>query len=122
MTLARDAEDNRNRRWPLVWGGTLVVVGVLSFGDRVGWWPGLNWVHLWPIVMIVTGTLLLLPPWERAPGAGVGWWLVTEGVLFLLNAYGILSLKTSWPLLIVAAGVWIVVAGGRSRRDRRHAR
>jgi hypothetical protein len=120
MTLARDAGDNQNRRWPLVWGGTLVVVGVLSFGDRIGWWPGLNWAHLWPIVMIVTGSLLLLPPWDRAPG--VGFWLLLEGVLFLLNAYGILSLKMSWPLLIVGVGAWIVIAGGRSRRDRRHAR
>jgi hypothetical protein len=120
MTLARDAERCGARRWPLVWGGALVTVGVMSLGDRMGWWPGLNWAHLAPILLIVVGALLLLPPWNKA--AGVGFWLVVEGALFLLSSYGIAPINRTWPLFIVAAGVWIMVAGGRSRRDARRAR
>jgi hypothetical protein len=120
MTLARDAEQCAGRRWPLVWGGALVAVGVLSLGDRMGWWPQLNWAHFWPALMTIVGALLLLPPWSRA--AGVGLWLLVEGVLFLLSSYGIAPVSRTWPLLMVAGGVWIMARGRRSPAEGRRAR
>jgi Na+/melibiose symporter-like transporter len=100
----------------VVWGIFLVVLGGLLILERFGH------VHipagsLWPLILFVIGISKLL---QRRLGSAVMFFLI--GSVFLcctLGLYG-MTYEKSWPLLMVAAGVGMVIRSltGESSRPR----
>jgi Domain of unknown function (DUF5668) len=88
-------------------GVVMIVIGVLFMLDnfdilRVG----AVW-QFWPVILIAMGIGKTLDrrPSRRHSGA----WLVMVGTWLQLNVLGILDWGESWPLLIVAVGISMVL-------------
>jgi hypothetical protein len=69
---ARDARraarrERRDNNGPLIFGGILVIVGILAFAGQVI--PGLDWDLIWPIGLIVLGAALVIGATRRRPSA-----------------------------------------------------
>ena len=86
-------------------GLSLVIVGLIFLGQRLGWGPGWNFGQLWPLVFIGMGTVELVL--TRARHIGAYFWIFT-GVILLLDRRGLMPLSDSWPLFLVAGGVWLI--------------
>jgi hypothetical protein len=99
----------------LAWGLVLLTVGVLFWLDRIDYLNARDYIHYWPIAVIVIGLAHL--PQRRWFGAAV-WTGV--GVLFLLRELGVSTfaywkLIGLWPLLITFAGVTLIRQALRRR-------
>ena len=73
----------------------------LDFGDFISIY--------WPMILIVIGISHLLT--SGFQNAGVGLFLIAIGAFFQLNNLGVLGGRVwtyFWPLLIIAAGLWII--------------
>ena len=100
----------------------LIAAGVLTFVNRTGLFDA-DVMQLFPGVIVMMFGLLRLncdgTPQRRNSGRQNmldGLWLVTVGAWLMVNAvhaFG-LTYATSWPLLVIAGGVFIVArAWGR---------
>ena len=102
-------------------GVLLITIGLIFFAERQGYG---SFQNLWPLILIISGVAKILFPRDRTVQAGVvigrrncqesrysGTWLILVGGIFLMNQNHILSLRQSWPLFIVAAGVGILFSG-----------
>jgi hypothetical protein len=99
---------------PILVGLILTFIGLAMLADRMG----LSGIHLtgkwWPFVLIAFGLARLLAP--SAPRKGqrrsrwTGIWLVYLGLWFFVNEFRVLGFwyNTSWPLLIVGAGIGMI--------------
>ena len=98
-----------------VLAGLLVIAaGLVLLADRLG----MDGIHLsgryWPLLLIAFGAVRFLNPpagrhgrrRSRRPGA----WLMYVGAWGLVSEFHVLgfSYQTSWPLLLVGAGVGII--------------
>lgn len=109
--MADDREQGRR-----VFGALLIVLGTLMLLSRLDL-PG-HWEFegLWPVLLIVLGVgRFVSQRSDGRPGAGLG--LALAGLIFLLHTQEVMSLRDSWPLFIVGAGLSILAAGW-VRRDR----
>jgi hypothetical protein len=97
-------------------GMLLIALGLLFLGSELSFWGSLYISRLWPIVLIALGAGFVLFPGESGRSGGA--WLLFVGVVFLLHGYRVVSVRDSWPLFIVAAGV-AVLAGGLKRAPRK---
>jgi hypothetical protein len=73
----------------------------LDFGDFISTY--------WPMILILIGLSHLLTSGFR--NAGVALFLIAIGSFFQLNNWGVLGGRVwayFWPLLIIAAGLWII--------------
>ena len=73
----------------------------LDFGDFISTY--------WPMILILIGLSHLLTSGFR--NAGVALFLIAIGAFFQLNNWGVLGGRVwayFWPLLIIAAGLWII--------------
>lgn len=112
-------------------GILLVTVGLLFMADRQGW---VSFVHLWPVILIVLGVVMLVFPKDAVGDVGAtsgrrgairgrrsrasgGIWLIFVGGLLLANQNHWLLFRDSWPLFIVAGGL-AMIAGNINRRPR----
>ena len=86
-------------------GLALVVVGVIFLGERLGWGPAWNFSQLWPLIGIGMGAVQVLLTGGRATH---GYFWIFTGVVLLLDRRDIVKLGDSWPLFIVAAGLWLM--------------
>lgn len=92
----------------------VMALGVLLLFDRNDWidvrFPG----NLWPFVLILLGLLRLTDTGARRNGRpqrrGAGFWLLFVGCWGLVNEMHLFGLDygTSWPLMVVGAGLLIV--------------
>jgi hypothetical protein len=102
-------------------GVVLITVGLIFLAERQGYG---SFGNLWPLILIVSGLAKMLFPGDRSVQAGVvmgrrncqesrfsGLWLLVVGGIFLMSQNHILSIRESWPLFIVAAGLGIVFSG-----------
>jgi phage shock protein C len=55
--------ERRDTNAPLVFGGILVVIGLLAFGSQV--FPAFDWSLVWPIGLIILGGVLVLMATRR---------------------------------------------------------
>ncbi len=101
-------------------GLIVVFVGLAMLADR----NGFAHVHLssryWPLILILLGGARLSEP-PRRNGRRSGAWLLGVGVWGLLSEFHLLGFTyaTSWPLLIIGAGLGIAWhAFSRAERDR----
>ncbi len=98
----------------LVSGLLLVAVGLMFLAANFGTMPEVDFGKMWPVILIVLGGGKVLFPdddgsrWSSLP-------LLLAGMIFLAHNYEVMSLRQSWPLFIVAAGVG-VLAGACERR------
>lgn len=116
------AESTAGRRASVVWGVSLVLVGVLLLAAQL---LGADVLRVgWPIVVIVPGLLFLIGAFTAAPGRGVGY-LAIPGCIVL--AAGIVlavqnltgdwdSWAYAWALVApTGVGVGLLLAGARER-------
>lgn len=97
-------------------GLLLIAVGVLFLGSELSFWGSLYISRLWPLALLVLGVGFVLFPGDG--GRSSGFWLVLTGSVFLLHTYRVVSIRDSWPVFIVAAGI-AVLAAGLKRTPRR---
>lgn len=101
-----------NRTGTVVFGLTIILVGVVLFLGRLGVIDSPQvWRLLWPflIMAIAVGKMARPDAHGRREGGG----LLFIGVWFLLNQLEILQYRDSWPLLLVGFGlsiVWTAIA------------
>jgi hypothetical protein len=106
-----------HRRRQLVWGlllvgvGGAVLLGRMHFVDIDDLW------HYWPLLLVAVGSNQTIgDPSAREFGKGL--WLVFVGLwLFAVfeHAFG-LTFRNSWPLLILAVGVKLIIDPFIARR------
>lgn len=100
----------------IVAGAVLIVLGLIFLGGRFDMPFGWSLGRLWPLILITLGIVAVAMPGEHGKRSS-GLWLLFVGGIFLLNNYEILSIRDSWPLFIVAAGVSILSKALRPARN-----
>ena len=101
-----DLNVERRQASQISTGLALVVVGVIFLGERLGWGPAWNFGQLWPLIIIGMGAVQVLLTGGGRSAHGYFW--IFTGVVLLLDRRGLLKLGDSWPLFVVAAGVWMM--------------
>lgn len=114
----RDRGDrwrHRSSRSGLVWGGILIVLGLVMFLQNRGIPVMLNW---WVIFILIPAFWSFLGAWDtyreehrltrRAAGSLVGGTLLTVLALVLLFNFAFNSL---WPILLIVAGIALILTG-----------
>ena len=88
----------------VVFGLILVLLGVALLARQMdfSWAPNLS--RMWPVVFfaIAAGSLANT---DGRMLVGRAMWFTFLGTIFLLHTCHVVSLRVSWPLFIVAAGV-----------------
>jgi hypothetical protein len=95
-------------------GLIIIAAGVMLLADRIG----ISGIHLsgryWPLLLVAFGFVRLFDPSSRRNGARrsrwTGVWFIYLGFWGLVSEFHVLGLdyNTSWPLLLVGAGLGIV--------------
>jgi hypothetical protein len=121
----KDEKDRGEREWdkgeqwsggdalgPIIWGLIIIFAGLALVAVNLRTFPFLTWENVWALILIAAGLLLLLEvvirvviPTYRRP---VGGRLILVCVLFII-AGGWTKLEITWPLILVAIGVAIIV-------------
>jgi predicted membrane protein len=99
----------KDRHSTLIAGLLIIAFGVLLLLDQEGIVPVTHVLRFWPLILIVPGLVKLFQgrtTEERVFGTA----LVFFGLLFLFSALGFRHFEFShlWPLIIIAAGAWIL--------------
>jgi hypothetical protein len=94
-------------------GMVVVAVGLVLLAGQLDTDWALDFGRLWPIVFVVIGIGKLLSSESRGSGA----WFLFLGGIFLLHTHRILSLRDSWPLFVVVAGLSIMFPKSRGCGD-----
>ena len=95
-------------------GLIIIVVGLSLLADRVGDWDIRLTSHMWPFILIVIGVVRALDavyaPEGQRRSSRSGLWLIYLGGWGLINEFHVFGFNygTSWPLLVVGAGLMIV--------------
>src|SRR5262245_34163132 len=138
----KDMLDRGRRTSQAITGLLLVVLGGLFLIDRMAdqWGWELSFGRLWPVLLIIAGLAVAFSHQDSeikvttAPDGtvlrdqhvsgrryGDGLFLMLVGVLLLAHMNHWMSMRQSWPLFIVAAGLSMIFGRGR-RRHRRSRR
>ena len=100
-------------------GLILLVLGVLMLVDRMNYFD-VSAMQLFPGMVLIALGLARMAVAQVAPVAKCsrgtvrhGLWLMTVGAWLIVNALHLFGLTyaTSWPLLVIAGGVFIVARG-----------
>jgi hypothetical protein len=99
---------------PILIGLIIIFVGLAMLADR----SGISAIHLsgkyWPAVLIAFGCARLLTPRVRPdgqrPSRWTGVWFIYLGLWFFVNEFHVFGFRygSSWPLLIVGAGIGMI--------------
>lgn len=108
-----------------VFGGLVIIlVGAAMLFDRTGLADIRLSSHLWPLILIALGLVRMAEPPRKGRRArnGRGTWLLLLGAWGLVNEFHLFGFDydSSWPLLIIAAGVaivWCALAGPHETRS-----
>lgn len=109
--MSNPDESPRPQSGPILVGLLFMFVGLAVLTDRVG----LSGIHVsgpyWPMLLIVYGCVRLLTPAvdpdRRRHSRWTAAWIIYLGLWFFVNEFHLFGLwyGTSWPLLVVWAGV-----------------
>lgn len=101
-----DGREEKSGWKGAVWGVFLIVLGFGFLAERYGWIEIPAVARLWPVVFIVIATTHLI---DKRWGSAVTFLLLGAVFLASANEWWGLEYRNSWPLLMVAGGVGIVV-------------
>ena len=123
------AQRRRNPRASLLWGAALVLIGSVFLLDRFALLdlqqflgPQAHWWHFLPLLISLGGLIRLLSA-QSARQVSRGLIRIVIGVWLyacLVPLWG-LSFANSWPVLLVAFGVQMLVRGWHGRGNERCA-
>lgn len=101
--------SEKDRHSTLIAGLLIIAFGVLLLLDQEGIVPLSHVLRFWPLILIVPGLVKLLQGHTTAERV-FGVVLVFFGLLFLFSSLGFRHFEFShiWPLIIIAAGAWIL--------------
>lgn len=103
----------------LVWGATLIVVGIVVMMVNLGYGVGSIWRYA-PLILVVSGLAKIIQPDKddaRISGTTTvlwGLWLLAN----FLHLFG-MSFRNSWPFILIIIGFEIVLRSldGRKKRE-----
>ena len=104
--MGRRARARRDVRPGMLPGLILVIIGTVILLDHMGYIPLDRMWRLWPLILIVSGTVQFFYRTNRPTGAV----MFVIGVLFLGNNFGLIRLNWNdmWPLVLIGAGVALI--------------
>jgi hypothetical protein len=102
----------RRARGRFTLGLLLLMVGGFALAANLGFDIPHDWWSNWPWLLIVLGGLQFAWPGNVVERLA-GFWLLIVGVWGLINIYGLFGLHwgTSWPILVIALGLRVVLGG-----------
>lgn len=110
---AREEKWTRDPLGGLVWGLIIIWVGLALIAVNLGTLPWLTWDNVWAFIFIGAGLLFLLEivirlviPTYRRPIRGR---VILAFILLIIGAGGFIGWELTWPLIIVAIGLAIIV-------------
>ncbi|MGZ8288818.1 MAG: LiaI-LiaF-like domain-containing protein [Telluria sp.] len=112
-----NTEKSYEWRRQLMWGLVLIGVGVAFLLDRLDLFGIWDLWHYWPLILVVVGINKMIG-YPTAKHFSSGLWTVIVGLwLFATfeNMFG-LTFRNSWPILIIAWGVTLVIEPMIQRR------
>jgi hypothetical protein len=117
------AGEPRDRRAAsrLVFGGFLILVGVLLLGAELGLDLARSAWSYWPFLLVALGAARILSGGRE--GIEGGFWLLASGLYCAVSTFGWFGLgwSSAWPIFLLAAGLWIAVGAPLCRRAARRA-
>ena len=108
---------SNNVQGRIFWGLMLIVLGILFLFDQMG---RIDFGELvsryWPAVFIIIGISILIGNGCRRVGSAL--FFLALGTFFLLIEIEVLhrSLWRYWPVLVIAAGIWVLIRPALSPR------
>ncbi len=117
----KDGGGGKGEKWahdPLgraTWAIILILAGCILLAANLGVVPSLKLENSWNWILLMAGAVLLLqillrlvvPEWRRP----VGGWLMLALILLVSGAGAVLGLENTWPLILIAIGVALLVGG-----------
>ena len=101
---------NKTLSSQVVMGAIAIGLGLLFLLDNLDVLDFHNAIHFWPVVFIAIGAVKL---WDSQNTGGylVGGAFITVGVLMILHRMGYIyfSMRTMWPLILIAMGGFVIV-------------
>ncbi len=122
----KEEKDRGEREWdkgeqwsggdalgPLIWGLVLIFAGLAFAAVNLDIYPWLTWSNVWSIIFIGAGLLFLLEaiirilmPTYRRPVRGR---IILAFVALAIGLGGIIGWEVTWPLIVIAVGLAIIV-------------
>lgn len=122
----KEEKDSGEREWdkgeqwsggdalgPLVWGLIIIFAGLAFVAVNLGMYPWLAWDNVWSVIFIGAGLLFLLEvilrilmPTYRRPIRGR---IILAFVALAIGLGGIIGWEVTWPLIIIAVGLAIII-------------
>ncbi|HET6846237.1 MAG TPA: hypothetical protein VFH29_05345 [Anaerolineales bacterium] len=106
---------HRSGRGGLIWGGVLIVLGIVLFLQNRGILLPNNW---WAVFILIPAFGSFVRAWDtyhdenritrRVAGAAVGGTLLTVLALMFLLEFELTAL---WPVLLIVAGIALILTG-----------
>lgn len=95
-----------NPKSGLIWGGFIVLIGIVLLLDHLGVIDVPNLFQFWPTILIVAGLANLCCQSNRL----WSWLLIAAGILLELNGLGYIRFGPGelWPALIIVVGVALI--------------
>ncbi|MGB9299552.1 MAG: hypothetical protein WCD51_03045 [Anaerolineae bacterium] len=122
----KDEKDHGEREWdkgeqwsggdalgPIVWGLIIIFAGLAFAAVNLGMYPWLTWENVWSVIFIGAGLLFaleviirILMPTYRRPIRGR---IILAFVALAIGLGGLIGWEVTWPLIIIAVGLAIVI-------------
>jgi len=122
----KDEKDRGEREWdkgeqwsggdalgPIIWGLIIIFAGLAFAAVNLGMYPWLTWENVWSVIFIGAGLLFVLEviirilmPTYRRPIRGR---IILAFVALAIGLGGLIGWAVTWPLIIIAVGLAIVI-------------
>ena len=111
--MMSETETQSADRGHVVVGAAIVLLGLAFLADQSGAWHLTLSSRMWPFILLFMGLARMAWPRQRdgRPSSRRGGvWLLSIGIWGLISEYRLFGLHygSSWPLLVVAAGINMV--------------
>jgi fatty acid desaturase len=98
---------------PIIWGLIIIFAGLAFAAVNLGMYRWLTWENVWSVIFIGAGLLFVLEviirilmPTYRRPIRGR---IILAFVALAIGLGGLIGWEVTWPLIIIAVGLAIVI-------------